>query len=91
MGRFGSDPHSFFDSVYTATAPWEVGGPQPDMARLLADHPPAGPVLDLGSATGDLAIHLAKQGHRVVGLEFVATVVEPVSYTHLTLPTKRIV
>ncbi len=85
MGRFGSDPHSFFNSVYAAAAPWEVGGAQPDMARLLEDHPPADPVLDLGSATGDLAIHLAKQGYRVVGLEFVATAVEQARQKTLSL------
>lgn len=86
MGRFGSDPHSFFNSVYAAAAPWEVGVAQPDMARLLADHPPADPVLDLGSATGDLAIHLAHQGRMVVGLEFVETAVEQARQKTLSLP-----
>lgn len=86
MGRFGSDPHSFFNSVYAAAAPWEVGGAQPDMARLLDDYPPADPVLDLGSATGDLAIHLAKLGHMVVGLEFVETAVEQARQKMLSLP-----
>lgn len=71
MGRFGDDPRAFFGQVYTATAPWEVGGAQPAMAQLLADFPPTGTVLDLGSATGDLATHLARSGHRVVGIEFV--------------------
>lgn len=86
MGRFGSDPHSFFNSVYAAAAPWEVGGAQPDMARLLDDYPPADPVLDLGSATGDLAIHLAHQGRMVVGLEFVETAVEQARQKTLSLP-----
>jgi SAM-dependent methyltransferase len=76
LGRFGDDPHVFFDQVYSDVAPWEVGGAQPDMARILADHPPADPVLDLGSATGDLAISLAMQGHDVVGLEFVESAVD---------------
>lgn len=75
MGRFGDDPHAFFGRVYSDVAPWEVGGAQPDMERMLADHPPADPVLDLGSATGDLAISLAMQGHDVVGLEFVESAV----------------
>ncbi len=86
MSRFGSDPHTFFDAVYADTAPWEVGSAQPDMARLLDDHPPADPVLDLGSATGDLAIHLATLGHRVVGLEFVETAVEQARHKASSLP-----
>ena len=76
MSRFGADPHAFFTRVYADVAPWEIGDAQPDMARLLAAYPPADPVLDLGSATGDLAIYLANLGHEVIGLEFVAAAVE---------------
>lgn len=75
MRRFGNDPHAFFGRVYSDVAPWDVGGPQPDMARMLEDFPPADPVLDLGSATGDLAIALALRGHDVTGLEFVEAAV----------------
>lgn len=75
MGRFGDDPLAFFGTVYSGTAPWEVGRPQPAMAQLLEDFPPRGIVLDLGSATGDLAIHLARSGHRVIGIEFVESAV----------------
>ena len=75
MGRFGEDPLAVFGRVYVDTAPWEVGGAQPAMARLLEDFPPSGTVLDLGSATGDLAIHLARLGHTVIGVEFVESAV----------------
>ena len=75
MGRFGADPLAFFGAVYGNTAPWEVGGAQPAMAQLLEDFPPHGTVLDLGSATGDLALYLARSGHRVVGVEFVESAV----------------
>lgn len=75
MGRFGEDPHAFFGAVYGDTAPWEVGGAQPAMIELLEEFPPTDPVLDLGSATGDLAIHLARSGHRVLGVEFVESAV----------------
>ncbi len=75
MGRFGEDPLAFFGAVYNNAAPWEVGGAQPAMAQLLEDFPPSGTVLDLGSATGDLAIHLARLGHRVLGVEFVESAV----------------
>jgi len=76
LRRFGDDPHAFFGNVYADVAPWEVGGVQPDMACLLADYPPVDPILDLGSATGDLAIAMALQGHNVVGLEFVQSAVD---------------
>lgn len=86
MGRFGDDPQAFFDNVYSDVAPWEVGGAQPDMASMLEDYPPADPVLDLGSATGDLAISLAQQGHEVIGLEFVETAVEQARVKVAALP-----
>lgn len=86
MGRFGDDPHVFFSQVYSDVAPWEVGGPQPDMARILDEYPPADPVLDLGSATGDLAISLAMQGHEVVGLEFVKSAVDQARDKAAALP-----
>ena len=75
MGRFGEDPQAFFGMVYGDIAPWEVGGAQPAMSQLLEDFPPCGTVLDLRSATGDLAIHLARRGHRVIGIEFVESAV----------------
>jgi ubiquinone/menaquinone biosynthesis C-methylase UbiE len=71
VSRFGSDPRPFFDAVYHETPPWDVGGPQPAMAALLADYPPANPILDVGCGSGDLAIHLAQLGHEVLGLDFV--------------------
>ena len=86
LGRFGDDPHAFFGRVYSDVAPWEVGGAQPDMARMLEDYPPADPVLDLGSATGDLAISLALQGHDVVGLEFVQSAVDQARDKAAALP-----
>lgn len=88
MGRFGADPLLFFDRVYSDTAPWEVGGAQPDMARLLEEDPPHGLVVDLGSATGDLAIHLALAGHRVVGVEFVESAVAQAREKAAALPLR---
>jgi SAM-dependent methyltransferase len=87
LGRFGDDPRGFFERVYSDVAPWDVGGAQPDMARMLEDYPPADPVLDLGSATGDLAISLAMRGHSVVGLEFVQTAVDQAREKAVGLPT----
>ena len=75
MNRFGSDPLAFFNSVYTVDAPWDIGAPQPAMAALLAQYPPAGLALDLGCGSGDLSIHLAQLGCRVVGIDFVESAV----------------
>jgi SAM-dependent methyltransferase len=88
LGRFGDDPHDFFRHVYSDVAPWDVGGPQPDMARMLDEHPPADPILDLGSATGDLAIFLAIRGHEVVGLEFVKSAAEEARAKAAALPAE---
>lgn len=71
MSRFGPDPLAFFEGVYREAAPWDIGGPQPAMAALLADFPPEGPALDVGCGSGDLAIHLALIGIQTLGIDFV--------------------
>lgn len=76
MTRFGADPRAFFDAVYREPAPWDIGEAQPAMVRLLAEHPPTGPVLDVGCGSGDLAIALARAGHDVVGVDFVPAAIE---------------
>lgn len=70
MSRFGNDRRAFFDSVYRGTSPWDVGGPQPSLVALLGEYPPASPVLDVGCGSGDLAIHLARAGLDVLGVDF---------------------
>jgi SAM-dependent methyltransferase len=75
MSRFGSDPLSFFNSVYQNSAPWDIGGPQPAMAALIEKYPPEDPVLDLGCGSGDLAIYLATLGHQVLGIDFVESAI----------------
>jgi SAM-dependent methyltransferase len=71
VSRFGLDPRAFFDAVYRETPPWDVGGPQPAMSALLAEYPPATPLLDVGCGSGDLAISLAQRGLQVLGIDFV--------------------
>ena len=71
MSRFGPDPRAFFDGVYLETPPWDVGGAQPALTELFAEHPPEGPVLDVGCGSGDLAISLAHGGLEVLGVDFV--------------------
>ncbi len=86
MNRFGSDPLAFFNSVYTADAPWDIGASQPAMAALLAQYPPAGLALDLGCGSGDLSIHLAQLGCRVVGIDFVESAVKTARQRAASLP-----
>lgn len=75
MSRFGSDPLSFFNSVYKDIAPWEIGAPQPAMTALLTRYPPADPILDVGCGSGDLALYLAQHGHQVLGIDFVESAI----------------
>ena len=76
VSRFGSDPLTFFNSVYQNIAPWDIGAPQPVMAALIEKYSPANPILDLGCGSGDLAIYLAKLGHQVVGIDFVESAIK---------------
>ena len=48
-------------------------------------------IFGLGSMGYGMAQSLLRAGHTVHGFDVVPQQVEPVSYTHLTLPTKRIV
>ena len=86
MSRFGSDPLSFFDSVYKDIPPWEIGQPQPAMAALLAMYPPTGPILDAGCGSGDLSIYLAQLGHQVTGIDFVETAIVNAQEKAASLP-----
>ena len=86
MGRFGPDPQTFFKAVYAAAAPWEIGAPQSAMISLIERYPPASPALDLGCASGDLAIHLALLGCEVHGVDFVERAIEQANSKLTALP-----
>jgi SAM-dependent methyltransferase len=86
MNRFGPDPRAFFDSVYRETPPWDIGGPQPALSALCAEHPPAIPVLDVGCGSGDLAIALAQSGLHVLGIDFVDAAIEQARAKVAALP-----
>jgi SAM-dependent methyltransferase len=88
VSRFGPDPRAFFDSVYQETAPWDIGGPQPALMALLAEHPPALPVLDVGCGSGDLAIALAHGGLEVLGIDFADRAIEQARQKVAALPAE---
>ncbi len=88
MSRFGSDPLSFFNSVYRQLPPWDIGGPQPAMSALLTKYPPMNPILDVGCGSGDLAIHLAKLGHQVIGVDFVDAAIAHAQEKITSLPAE---
>ncbi|MFD7502076.1 class I SAM-dependent methyltransferase [Streptomyces sp. NPDC059850] len=56
--------------------PWDIGGPQPVLVELEKEGRVSGDVLDIGSGVGDNAIHLAKCGYRVTGVDIAPTAVE---------------
>lgn len=58
-----------FDVAYEGTPSWEIGRPQPVVARLVADGALRGSVLDAGCGTGHHAVLLAAAGCRVSGID----------------------
>jgi SAM-dependent methyltransferase len=60
-------------SYQDGPAPWEVGGPQPAVARLVADGAFRGAVLDAGCGSGDNALCVAATGLPVLGFDVAGT------------------
>jgi cyclopropane fatty-acyl-phospholipid synthase-like methyltransferase len=58
-----------FEDMYARPAPWDIDRPQGTLVAV-ADRITS-PVLDAGCGTGEHALFLAAQGHRVVGIDFV--------------------
>jgi len=54
-------------------APWDLGRPQPAIARLASEGAFAGSVLDAGCGTGENALHLAALGLSVFGFDVAET------------------
>lgn len=73
MSRFTP---GFFDSIYQETPPWDIGAAQPALTALFDEHPPAGPVLDVGCGSGDLVIALAHRGLPVLGIDIVEAAIQ---------------
>jgi cyclopropane fatty-acyl-phospholipid synthase-like methyltransferase len=65
-----------FESMYAATAPWDIAGPQPGFVGLEEAGEIRGSVLDAGCGTGENALYLASRGHEVWGIDFVPVAIE---------------
>ena len=61
---------TFFQDAYVGgTALWETGRPQPEVVALANAGKIGGLVLDAGCGTGENAIHLARCGVTVIGVD----------------------
>lgn len=59
-----------------AATPWDIGGPQPVVRRLVALGAIKGEVLDPGTGPGHHAIYYASKGYSATGIDGSATAVE---------------
>ena len=70
-------PRRDFEASYrSGDAPWDIGGPQPEVVRLAEAGLITGSVLDIGCGTGENALFLAARGHAVFGLDGSPTAIE---------------
>jgi SAM-dependent methyltransferase len=60
-------------SYHQGPAPWDIGRPQPAVVRLASQGGFAGAVLDAGCGTGENALHIARLGLPVLGVDVAET------------------
>jgi SAM-dependent methyltransferase len=60
-------------SYHHGPAPWDIGQPQPVIARLVSESGFTGAVLDVGCGTGENALLIASQGLSVLGVDVAET------------------
>lgn len=60
-------------SYHHGPAPWDIGRPQPAVVRVAAEGGFSGTVLDAGCGTGENALHIARLGLPVLGVDVAET------------------
>jgi SAM-dependent methyltransferase len=65
-----------YDAAYTGVPNWDIGRPQRAFVALAEAGLIADPVLDVGCGTGELALFLARRGHRVLGIDLSSRAIE---------------
>ena len=65
-----------FDEDYRGTPPWDIGRPQPELARLADEGKIRSRVLDVGCGTGENALYFASLGMTVCGLDAAPRAIE---------------
>jgi SAM-dependent methyltransferase len=63
-----------FENIYASQPPWDIGRPQ--KAFLDVSDQITGSILDVSCGTGENAMFLARRGHKVTGINFLA---EPIT------------
>jgi SAM-dependent methyltransferase len=62
-------------SYLNGPAPWDIGQPQPAIARLASEGGFMGPVLDAGCGTGENTLLIASLGLQVLGMDVAETAI----------------
>jgi ubiquinone/menaquinone biosynthesis C-methylase UbiE len=70
------DSENFFEAVYQAEPPWDIGHPQKEIIQLEQAGEIVGSVLDVGCGTGENALYLAAHNHEVWGTDFTPTAIK---------------
>ncbi len=69
-------PRHDFEATYReGSAPWDIGGPQPEIVKLAEEGDVVGDVLDVGCGTGENALWLAGLDRRVMGIDAAPTAI----------------
>lgn len=72
----GGASRAYFEGAWAIEAPWDIGGPQPDIVAAFEAGGVTGSVLDVGCGTGEHALFAAARGHRAVGIDYVPAAIE---------------
>ena len=72
-------PEKYYDTLYTLPptgAVWDIHQPQPEIVSLVKNGEVNGDILDVGCGTGENSIYLAREGFKVVGVDFSSSAIQ---------------